>query len=231
LVTLTRFPDIFERFRASADRWEPETPKIAVTSGSASIEDADRIRNYSGWDALVGVEPFVFARNANSGIGARYDRGVLLVNDDCELTQSVIAVCEEICARHPVIGVLSPQIDGGVGNVLQRVGGTPVRNVPHDYYVSPHLAFVCVYIPARTLAAVGRLDERYTEYGSEDKDYGRRVLAAGLTLGVTPRCSVRHGFGQQRASSSFRRLMTLEAQRASQRKMRRRLIEKFGGRR
>jgi GT2 family glycosyltransferase len=89
---------------------------------------------------------------------------------------------------------------------------------------------VCVYIPAHTLKKVGFLDERYTEYGSDDKDYCRRVLAAGYTLGVTHLCSVRHGFDRQRASSSFRRFMSLDEQRAAQRRMRRRLAEKFGGR-
>jgi hypothetical protein len=232
IVTLTRFSPIFDRLRASLDLWEPDfsTQKIAVTSGPTAIEEAARIRSFPGWDAMVGVEPFVFARNANSGLRASRGFGTLLINDDCELTQSVVDTCERVCAEHPELGVLSPQIDGGVGNPLQRVGATPVGNPPHDYYASPHLAFVCVYIPARTLRRVGLLDERYTEYGSEDRDYCRRALAAEYALGVTHLCSVRHGFGRHRASSSFRQFMSLDQQRAAQRRMRRELNAKFGGR-
>jgi hypothetical protein len=230
IVTLTRYPDIFDRFRASVDLWEPETPKIAVTSGPASIKEAARIRSFHGWGAKVGAEPFIFARNANTGIRASGASGILLVNDDCELTQPVVKCLEDVCAAHPELGVVSPQIDGGVGNPLQRLDAELDLALPGArYYGSPQLAFVCVYIPIRTLVTVGLLDERYTEYGSEDKDYCRRVVAAGRVLGVTPLCSVRHGFGSRKASSSFRRLMTLDEQRAAQRRMRRRLNAKFGG--
>ncbi len=204
LVTLTRFPDVFARFRASADTWEPEVEKVIVTSGGATIDAP-------GWRHIAGEEPFVFARNANRGIRAarevRGASGVLLINDDCELTEPIIARCEALIAARPSVGVLAPQIDGGAGSVLQRVGADhELSSWAGGYYVVPDLSFICVYIPFSTLLRVGDLDEGYTGYGYEDRDFGYRVRLAGLELGVTPLCSVRHGFGGRSQSSSFLRV-------------------------
>jgi GT2 family glycosyltransferase len=227
VVTLTRFPDIFDRLRASVDRWEPRWEpgalKIVVTSGGAEV-------SAPGWTVVKGEEPFVFARNANAGILAAEARDVLLVNDDCELDYDVTRPLSWVVEHSPMLGVLSPQINGGVGNRLQRYGARPSSYSPElGYYSSrEHLSFVCVYIPARTVALVGMMDERYTGYGADDRDYCRRVQDAGLELGVTPRCVVRHGFGGRVASASFLRIMTRAEQDASKRLMHEEFEKKFG---
>lgn len=227
VVTLTRFPDIFDRLRASVYRWEPGALKIVVTSGGAEV-------SAPGWTVVKGEEPFVFARNANAGIRAAAGRDVLLVNDDCELVGPVTTTCAGLCERYPGIGVLSPLIDGGVGNRLQRVGYAPPTSLPGawtgDYFVSPreHLSFVCVYLPARTVELVGEMDERYTGYGADDRDYCRRVQMACLDLAVTSRCVVRHGFGKHASSASFLRLMTRREQDASKARMHAEFEKKFG---
>lgn len=223
VVTLTRFPDIFRRLRDSVDRWEPGALKIVVTSGGAKV-------SAPGWTVVEGEEPFVFARNANAGILAAEARDVLLVNDDCELKYDVLNQLESVVSRAPKLGVLSPQIDGGVGNRLQRAGATPPGYRPESgYYASrEHLSFVCVYIPVFTFSLVGKMDERYTGYGADDRDYCRRVVDNGFELGITPRCVVRHGFGGRVASSSFLRVMTRAEQDASKARMHEEFERKFG---
>jgi GT2 family glycosyltransferase len=222
IVTLTRFPDIFERLRASVDQWESGVlaHKVAVTSGGAVVDAP-------GWRSVAGVEPFVFARNANVGMSAVAPHcDVLLINDDCELTGPLLDTCRILTDANPSIGLLAPYVVGGVGNKLQRFGARGATEC--RYYVSnEHLSFVCVYIPAKTRELVGDLDERFDGYGDDDRDYCRRVQEAGLELAVTPLCSVRHGFGGQVSSSSFLRVMTRAEQDASKAEMHRKFDDKY----
>jgi GT2 family glycosyltransferase len=223
IVTLTRFPDIFERLRASVDRWEPDALKVVVNSGGARIDAP-------GWVVVPGIDPFVFARNANIGIavtGTAAPVDVLLVNDDCELTGPVLQTCAAVVRVNQSVGVLSPQVIGGVGNKLQRFGVGGLIDVNGYYASREHLSFVCVYIPASTRTLVGELDERYDGYGADDRDYCWRVQDAGLELGVTPLAVVRHGHGGQVSSSSFMRVMTRAQQDVSKQAMHRKFEEKF----
>ena len=120
----------------------------------------------------------------------------------------VLTVLQRICRDAPEIGLLSPQIDGGVANPAPRF-----RARPGDFYISQErLAFVCVYIPARTRQLIGDMNEAFTGYGGEDDDFCRRVKEAGLQLAVTPLVSVKHGFGRRSWSASFARLMTRKQQ-------------------
>ena len=127
VVALTRFPDIFARFRNSVDYHEYDAGKVVVTSGRADV-------NPAGWQVMEGVEPFIFARNVNLAFRAiRAERDILLANDDCELTMPVIETLRRICRDQPAIGLLLPQIDGGVANPAQRsepgrANSTPPRS-------------------------------------------------------------------------------------------------------
>ena len=218
IVTLTKYADIFYRLKASVNEWEPVTlPRIVVTNHPDV--------NTFGWNRIDGIEPFCFARNANLALRrcleARQD--VLLINDDCELLHSIVPTLEYTCQQNPNIGILSPQIDGGVGNRLQhRI------DVCDPYKVSQErLAFVCVFIPSSTMERVGLLDERFTGYGGDDVDYCRRVQAAGLGLAITSRVVVRHGYGHNGMSTSFLRALTLEERNRQMRDMNRVLEEKW----
>ena len=198
IITLTRYADIFEQFRSSVDRWEPDAYKVVVKSGGVGI-------HASGWKQLDGIEPFVYARNANLGFKLLDEQqDVLLSNDDCQLTQPILEICRRIVQDNPSIGIVSPQIDGGVVNVLQHK--QPRSDL---FYISEEgLAFVCVYISAKARAAVGDLDERFIGYGWDDGDYSVRVQQAGFLLAVTPRVVVRHGFQEHWAgNASFGRYL------------------------
>jgi len=218
IVTLTRFPDIFTRFRKSVEYHECGGEKIVVTSGGAQV-------NPAGWHVIEGVEPFIFSRNANLAFRAiRPERDVLLINDDCEFTMPVLKTLQRICRDVPTIGLLSPQIDGGVANPAQRIQAGQC-----DFYTSDErLAFVCVYIPARTRQLVGEMNESFTGYGGDDDDFCRRVREAGLQLAVTPLVSVKHGFGRRGWSTSFSRVMTAKQQAKSMAEMLR-LAERIAG--
>jgi GT2 family glycosyltransferase len=198
IITLTRYPEIFARLKISVDYWEPQARKIVVTSGGAKV-------NAENWEQITGIEPFIFARNANLGLSVAQG-DVLLINDDCELTQPILKTCQEITQANPEIGILSPQIDGNCGaNLLQRF-----RPRDEQFYISQRrLAFVCVYLPTKTIATIGNLDENFCEYGFDDDDYCYRCQDAGLILAVTPQVVVKHGFGEFQGSSSFLRAESL----------------------
>ena len=201
IITLTRFRDLFTKLANSVDKFEPDTVRrIAVVDAPLAV--SIKVGN---WEFIPGVQPFVFARNANIGIrAAGPDTDVLLINDDCELVMPVTDRLQKIADQKSIepIGILSPQVDGGIGNMLQRVG-TP--NACPSWYVSKErLAFVCVWLPAITRAKIGELDEDFTGYGGDDRDYCLRAQEAGLLLAVTPTVIVRHS---RAGSASFLRLI------------------------
>jgi len=197
---MSKFPDVFEGLSESVELHEPGR-KVVVFSGDAH----DHLERAAvGWEQVCGVEPFVFARNANLGIRAAAPSDVLLINDDCRLTGPLVAELERLSRENPEFGLIAPQVRGGVGNRFQREQWRP-----SDLTVSTErLAFVCVFIPRSTLDLVGLLDERFTGYGGDDVDYCHRVRAAGLKLGITGRATVVHGDGRSSFSTSFSRVMT-----------------------
>lgn len=219
ILTLTRFPDIFASLARSAEQYEPDTFKIAVTSGDAWV-------GVRGWIAIYGEEPFVFARNINIGwklLSASTD--VLVINDDCVLVEPLMDTLQNICSNDPSIGILAPQIIGGVGNTAQ----VPTYSTESVYESPDRIPFVCVYIPAKTRRLVGLMDERFTGYGGDDNDYSIRTRRAGLRLCVTSLVKVRHG-GQWTASNSFRRLYSSDDLLISQNSMLQLLKEKYENR-
>lgn len=203
IITLSRFPQIFRCLQQSVDQYEPNARKIVVTSG-------DDIPIAPGWDFITGIEPFVFSRNVNLAFAATEGEDVLLVNDDVVLQGPVTSELSRIATENKA-GLLSPQIIGDVGNILQREGS----NRFEFYKSSQRLAFVCIWIPWSTRKLVGLMDERFTGYGGDDDDFCFRVQAAGLDLGVTAKVVVKHGHGKHASSSSFYQIMTPNERHAS----------------
>ena len=148
---------------------------------------------------LQGGKPFCFAANCNLGVATALENpscgGVILLNDDALLkTPNGFSVLVQEWAHHPECGVVSATCNR-IGNPNQKPW-----QLPKFRYESTVLAFVCVFIPRSTFEQVGLLDERFTAYGCEDNDYCRRVLNAGMKLGITEGCTVDH----QSLPSSFR---------------------------
>jgi GT2 family glycosyltransferase len=143
---------------------------------------------------LPGQKPFIYARNCNIGIRAAGSDDVILLNDDALLeSEGGFTAMQRAGELHPEYGVIG-SVTNVTGQPLQRPHGFGLREVPH-------IAFVCVLIPRRTIDQVGLLDERYClDYGVEDLDYCETSRRAGLRVGVFDHCYVDHG----RLTSSFR---------------------------
>lgn len=231
IVTLTGFPAIFDQFQRYLDVSEPETPRIVVTSRGVSL----RLEVPNRWKMAAGIEPFVFARNANLGIEAAGRDDVLLVNDDVQIRYpGTVQILSERMRYSSRIGIISPQIIGGHGgNTLQRRDVDAFSRT--DLMVSEkRLMFACVLLRREMIDEIGLLDERFTGYGCEDDDYCLRAQRAGWQLAVTSAAVVRHGYGALNATASFGRCphcggtgMSEEFDRSAQR-MRELFCEKWG---
>ena len=173
-------------------RHEPEA-RIVIVDDTPDLSLAPR----PDWMPAVtveGVRPFIYARNCNFGIRTAGSDDVILLNDDALLESAGgFTAIQRAAELHPEYGVIGA-VTNVTGQPLQRPLGIGLREVPH-------IAFVCVLIPRRTIDRVGLLDERYcVDYGVEDLDYCEATRRAGLKVGVFDHCYVDHGS----LTSSFR---------------------------
>jgi GT2 family glycosyltransferase len=143
---------------------------------------------------VPGIKPFIFSRAVNMGIVAAGSDDCIVTNDDAILrTPGGFTLLQKAAREHPEFGVIGA-VTNITGQPLQHPHGIGLREVPH-------IAFVCVLIPRRTIDRVGLLDERYCiDYGVEDLDYCEASRRAGLKVGVFDHCYVDHGS----LTSSFR---------------------------
>ena len=159
--------------------------------------------------AIEGVKPFIYARNCNLGILAAESDDVILLNDDALLESAGgFAAMQRAAAVHPEYGVIGA-VTNVTGQPLQQPHGIGLR-------VVPHIAFVCVFIPRRTIDQIGLLDERYClDYGVEDLDYCEATRRFGLQVGAFDHCYVDHGSlrstfrGNPRSAMTFARNQAL----------------------
>ena len=112
---------------------------------------------------------------------------MILLNDDALLeTVGGFTAMQRAAELHREYGVIGA-VTNVTGQPLQRPHGIGLRPVPH-------IAFVCVLIPRRTIDRVGPLDERFClDYGVEDLDYCESCWRGGLKAGVFDGCYVDHG--------------------------------------
>ncbi len=140
---------------------------------------------------IVGIRPFVFARNANLGLRYAFDMleddHAILLNDDALLKtrQGFTRLIEQHRSR-PHFGIVSAATNYvGNKNQMQRDG----QNIRREERM---LCFVCVSISRLLFRAIGPLDERFVGYGFEDDDYSKRARLANYRLGVFDPCFVDH---------------------------------------
>lgn len=141
----------------------------------------------SGCHVIQGIKPFQFPRNVNLGIAWAARANVVLHNDDALLeSPNGFSLLETECAEHPEYGLIGCTTNV-TGQPLQFRKSVGLREVPH-------IAFVSVFIPRRTIDLLGPLDERYClDYGVDDRDYCEAVHRAGLKVGVHDSCYCDHG--------------------------------------
>jgi len=156
--------------------------------------------------AIVYVDvprPFNFARAINlCAAAADPTHDLLILNDDAHPLDFYFPVAIE-CAlkwgREEGYGLLSPRIEGGVGNDDQRMK-TPIGTIKQTFR---SICFMAAAIPRHVWNEIGPLDERFDGYGCDDLDYSRRVVEAGYKLGVAGWTAVEHGFHDRIQSGTF----------------------------
>lgn len=174
-------------------RNEPDAGLFVIDDGLG--EDWNpRPDEFTGW-TFKGEKPFCFARNCNLGMKQASGSDVVLLNDDAILqTPGGFALLQQEAEDHPEFGIISSTTNVA-GNLNQKPKGIGLREELKS------VAFVCVYIPRRTIERVGFMDERFgglttdghVIYGWCDNDYCRRVRQAGLKIGIHDGCFVDHG--------------------------------------
>lgn len=169
-----------------------DTPIVVVDDGLKPTEEEVQVfvrfdkENCPLWISSDKPKPFVFAAAANKGIRKAGEFDVCITNDDALLqTPGGFSLLQQAAEEHPEYGIIGATTNV-TGQPLQYRQNIGLREVPH-------IAFVCVLIPRRTIEKVGLLDERYCiDYGVEDLDYCQAVTRAGLKVGVHDGCYVDH---------------------------------------
>lgn len=190
IVILSKNPVNAARCVMSIYQREPELPRrnIIVVDDGARDEAEQNCPNITWVD---GEKPFIFSRNANIGIRHAFKDpavdSVILLNDDALLqTKRGFTSMWQASRGDDSYGLLASSTNN-VGNETQQP-----RGAKHIRMEQRMLCFVCVLIPRSTWDKVGELDEQFVGYGFDDDDYSRRVLNAGLRLGVWDGCYVDH---------------------------------------
>jgi GT2 family glycosyltransferase len=148
--------------------------------------------------------PFVFAKAINRMVAAAPPTAdILVLNDDTEMvTAKWLTTIRHVLTlpTHRPYGMLSLQIDGGVGNPEQKVRGLLPGDVTE---IATPVMFVAVIVPRVVWDAVGELDERFVGYGFDDNDYTKRIHDADFKGGVCGAATVKHGRDGVPHSSSY----------------------------
>jgi hypothetical protein len=194
IAVLGRFPDIFNGFVESAEKYLPTIPKVFVRDGNEIVMPTG-----TEWTCIQGPEVFSNPGNANlAWQAAAPDSDILYCGDDVRFLQyDTWQLLQEIAYSDPKIGALSPKIIGAAGNNLQMYPSTEGITYSHQ-----RLAYICVYIKRETIDKAGYMDEEFGgSYGYDDDSHCLKIQRAGYTLAITSKVSVEH----KNAGSTFAR--------------------------
>ena len=170
---------------------QPYNPPGAALTPARSLQMVD------------GIKPFIYARAANQGIAAAGDDDICLCNDDALLeSPGGFALLQRAAEEHPEYGLISAttNVAGNPAQWRREGGGLRTCPSPTPGNSFATVAFVCVFLPRRTIETVGLLDERFGGvtpegkriYGWEDGDYCRRIAQAGMKIGIHDGAFVDH---------------------------------------
>ena len=224
---------LFASFTASQPDWHqrPDVRVVVIDNGLDTPPPAGWAPYLAGGLRLLPYTgEFVFARAINQGLtwargfvwtAGDFARGaawpdVVVMNDDTRVLSPAFFDTLLDLLRDPFlshVGIFSPAIRGGVGNLDQAVR-VPL---PHRVLLTRRpICFIAAVVRGAVLRDVGPLDEDFTGYGWEDTDYCRRASLAGWQLGVAGEAMVQHGIedGARSMHGTFGRGRTAEEMRA-----------------
>lgn len=127
------------------------------------------------------AEPFVFATAINTCLTYRHPLSdLLLLNDDVHTIAGSLRDWRDALRRRVPVdyGLVSPAIEGVAGNPAQQI------DTPDLAPTDRPLCFMAVWIRRQAYEQIGRLDERFVDYGFEDADYCKRAVLLTWRLGV-----------------------------------------------
>lgn len=190
----------------SMENSEPGSTMYVIVGDNGLSDDFKK-----QWPTVRFIEikkPFVFAKAINAMVAvADKTADIFILNDDTEVkTIHWRTILQMSLAKHrpEQWGMLSVQIDGGVGNPELEVRGL---NPTEVVACEKSIMFVAVAIPREVWTMVGGLDETFVGYGFDDDDYTRRTKMAGFKCGVMGGTIVSHGKGGFKHSSSYARML------------------------
>jgi hypothetical protein len=205
VVIPNKFEDVINPLLASILKYRSKPLNLVVVADGHD-------RSYGYESVRTDHDKFIFGRAANTGIRHASPNDIILMNDDARLTQmNTFETLFQEAYLDPSIGILSPLIDGGCGNMFMKsdhvdklwtgnpsvVGNTMYRGGTGFDYIS----FVCVYIKRAMLDQIGLMDELFDGYGRDDADMSMRAARAGWKIAITRKVTVKHGEG----GSEFKR--------------------------
>lgn len=200
VVILSKNKAIVEALLKSIHLYERQTPRIiVVTNGDLKLAELSYVQT------VIQTEgKFVFSKSANIWMDAAGTDDVILVNDDVRLSsdQSFYRL-RSFAYQVDRLGILSPLIDGWVGNLYQNAWEVKSRWPKGEghkpaiigMYGKAQVCFICVYLKRKMIDSIGPMDENYTGYGFEDNDYCMSARKAGWLTGITRHVVVKHGAG------------------------------------
>ena len=142
---------------------------------------------------MLGVQPFIYARNVNIGWkdAAEEDYVIIMGDDVLPWTVDWTEEMQGVMERDPKIGILGAGVLGEAKHKVLTLNWFWEKDfLPHN---GDGVPFVCVMIRRAVWEKIGFMDERFTAYGYDDDDYNIRCRKAGWFTGYTHRALVRHG--------------------------------------
>lgn len=190
LLVLSAYRDIFDQFYDSWKRFELNDVSHPVYQ-KILVRDGNQAPVVLSWRTLRGPVPYIMPINENIGLVDAGRNDVIFCSDDIQLMDTgQFDKLQEVAYSSPGIGMVMPQIQGGTCCPPQH----------HDYKLteSPQevdfAPFIAYYLKREVIDNVGLLDERFVDYGWDDKDYCLRVRMAGYKIVLTDKVVFKHGF-------------------------------------
>lgn len=193
VIIPNRFEDVIQPLLGSIMKFEPKATCVIIVADNHDRSYGHNIVKASG--------PFIYSKSVNLGINYIPTNDIILLNDDVSLLQpNTFKTLQRIAYSDPMIGILSPLVDGGCGNIYMKSSNAHLWNDIDIYYPNglrgpDRVTFACVYIKRALLNDIGLLDENFVSYGYDDADMCIRTVKAGWKLAITNKLTVRHGTG------------------------------------